>query len=257
MTMGLENLLPHAPAFVLVLTRMTGIFIFAPVFGSSVIPMRVKALLAGVLAFCVYPMVPAQLPIELNLFTLGLTIGTELLIGLVIGYGASLPLIAMQLGGVMIGQQLGLGLAQVMDPQFNEQTEVLSQFLFMVALALFLMLDGHQAMFAALIESYRSVPLGGYRPDGTLLSLVVGLLRSMFELGLRVAAPVLCLIFLETVAMGFVARTVPQLNILSLGFPLRIIAGFMMLVAMVGAMFTSLGDVMGEMLGRIMQLFGA
>jgi len=126
----------------------------------------------------------------------------------------------------------------------------------MVALALFLLMDGHQAMFAALIESYRSVPLGGYRPDGTLLSLVVGLLRSMFELGLRVAAPVLCLIFLETVAMGFVARTVPQLNILSLGFPLRIMAGFSMLIGMVAAMFTSLGDAMGQMLGRILQLFG-
>lgn len=255
MPTGLENLLPHVPAFLMVLARMTGIFIFAPVFGSSVIPMRVKALLAIVLAFSVYPIVPAQLPIELNVFTLGLAMGTELLIGLVIGYGASLPLIAMQLGGVMIGHQLGLGLAQVMDPQFNEQTEVLSQFLFMVALALFLMLDGHHAMFAALIESYRSVPLGGYRPDGTALTMIVGLLRATFELGMRVAAPVLCLIFLETVAMGFVARTVPQLNILSLGFPLRIMAGLSMLIGMVTVMFTTLGDAMGEMLGRVMQLF--
>jgi len=257
MTTGLELLLPHVPTFALVLARMTGIFIFAPVFGSSVVPMRVKALLALVLTFCVYPIVPAQIPVELNLFTLGFTLGSELLIGLVIGYGASLPLVAMQLAGVMIGHQLGLGLAQVFDPQFNEQTEVLSQFLFLAALALFLLLDGHQAMFAALVESYRSVPLGGYMPDGSMLSMILGLLRATFELGLRVAAPVLCLIFLETVAMGFVARTVPQLNILSLGFPLRIIAGMSMLIGMVAAMFTSLGDVMVVMLGRILELFAA
>jgi flagellar biosynthetic protein FliR len=253
----LHNLLPHVPAFMLVFFRMGGIFIFAPMFGSKVLPIRVKVLLALVLAFCVYPVVPPQLPLVLNVSTLAVAVGSEILIGMVIGYGASLPLVAMQIGGQMMGHQLGLGLAHVISPEFDEQVEVLSQFLFVSALAIFLLLDGHHAMLTALVNSFQSVPLGGYRPDGALIALITGLLGATFELGMRVAAPLLCLIFLETVAMGFVARTVPQLNILSLGFPLRIIVGFFLLVGVVASMFSALGETLDLMLGALIRLFTA
>ncbi len=255
MTDGLDAILAHVPAFLLVLFRLAGIFIFGPVFGSQVIPMRVKAMLALVLTLCIYPIVPPQVPVALSLPTLAVAVGTEMLIGLVIGYGASLPLVALQIGGQMMGHQLGLGLAQVFSPDFDEQTEVLSQFLFLVALTAFLLMDGHHAMIGALVVSFQTIPLGGYVPDATLLSMVTGLLQSMFELGLRVAAPLLCLVFLETLAMGFVARTVPQLNILSLGFPLRIIVGLFMLVAMTGMLFEQIGESILYMLRGVAQIF--
>jgi flagellar biosynthetic protein FliR len=252
---GLALIYAHVPAFLLVLFRLGGIFIFGPVFGSQVIPIRVKVLIALVLAVCIYPIVPPQVPVELSLPTLGVAVGTEMLIGLIIGYGASLPLIAMQVGGQMMGHQLGLGLAHVFSPDFNEQTEVMSQFLFLMALAAFLVLGGHHAMISALVGSFHAVPLGGYLPDAALLELVTGLLQSMFELGLRVAAPLLCLVFLETVAMGFVARTVPQMNILSLGFPVRIIVGFFVLVATIAAMWTEASQGIVRMMRAVAQLF--
>jgi flagellar biosynthetic protein FliR len=255
MSEGLLQITPHVPAFMLVFFRMTGIFIFAPMFGSSVLPMRAKVLLALVLAFCVYPIVPPQVPVTLSLGTIAFAVGSEILIGLIIGYGASLPLVAMQIGGQTMGHQLGLGLAQVFNPEFDEQTEVLSQFLFISSLAVFLLLDGHHAMLGALVHSYQSVPLGGYVPDGSLIMLITGMLGSAYELGLRVAAPLLCIIFLETIAMGFIARTVPQLNILSLGFPLRIIVGMFLLVGLAATMFTAFGDHMREMMGALMQMF--
>ncbi len=257
MSTGLEQLLPHIPAFLLVLFRLTGIFIFGPVFGSSVIPMRAKVLLALVLAFCIYPVIPPQVPVQLSLMTLAVAVGTELLIGLVIGYGASLPLVAMQIGGLMMGHQLGLGLAQVFNPEFNEQTEIMSQLLFFLALVAFLLLGGHHAMLVALVHSFESVPLGGYRMDGSVLDLVVGLLTATFELGIRVAAPLLCLVFLETIAMGFVARTVPQLNILSLGFPLRILLGFLLVAGIVATMFDAVSEAIFQMMRNVIALFSA
>jgi len=257
MSTGLEQLLPHIPAFLLVLFRLTGIFIFGPVFGSSVIPMRAKVLLALVLAFCIYPVIPPQVPVQLSLMTLAVAVGTELLIGLVIGYGASLPLVAMQIGGLMMGHQLGLGLAQVFNPEFNEQTEIMSQLLFFLALVAFLLLGGHHAMLVALVHSFESVPLGGYRVDGSVLDLVVGLLTATFELGIRVAAPLLCLVFLETIAMGFVARTVPQLNILSLGFPLRILLGFLLVAGIVATMFDAVSNAIYQMMRNVIALFSA
>jgi flagellar biosynthetic protein FliR len=236
---SLQPILPHIPAFLMVFFRLGGLFIFAPVLSSEVIPVRVKVLLALALSFCIYPLIGPQPAPAMNLATIAPMIAAELAIGAVIGYGVSLPLTAMQMGGSLMGLQLGLNLAQVYDPNTSDQTEVLSQLLYMMALVIFLILGGMQALVAALVASFHAVPLGAYHVNGEMLGILVGLLTAMLELGIRVAAPLLGLVFLETVAMGFLARTVPQMNILSLGFPLRIIIGFGLLVA---AMAT-IGDV--------------
>ncbi len=223
------------------LFRLTGIFFFAPVFGSVALFARVKVFLALGLSFCVYPLLLApgarsaglMLPViesGLGLWSLAGMVGVELLIGIVIGYGASLPLVGVQIGGRVIDQQMGLGLAGVLNPEFNEQTGVVSQFYFMMGLVVFVILGGHRVMLATLVGSFGWVPLGGLAVDGHLLDLIVGLLASVFELALRVTGPLLCLIFLQTVAMGFIARTVPQMNILSIGFVLRIVVGVSMII---------------------------
>jgi flagellar biosynthetic protein FliR len=255
MPVSLEPILPHLPAFMLVLFRLSGIFLFAPALGSTAIPVRVKVLLALVLAFCIYPVIPPQAPLGLSLMTLPAVIGSELLIGLIIGYGASLPLVALQMGGLLMGQQLGLGLARVYNPEFNEETEVIGQFLFLTALTIFLLLNGHHAMLSALIGSFQTVPLGGYMPDGNILLLITGLLTSMLELAIRVAAPLLTLVFLESVAMGFIARTVPQINILSLGFPLRIMAGLILTIAIVAGMSDAFQLSMRQTMNALFHVF--
>lgn len=252
MSDSLNTLLPHIPAFLLVMFRLTGIFVFAPMFGSSAIPVRVKVMLALVLAVCVYPMVPPQTPIGLSVMTLGAAVGSELLIGVAIGYGASLPLTAIQMGGMMMGQQLGLGLAQVFNPDFGEQTDVMGQFFFIVALTIFILLDGHHALLSVLVHSFDRIPLGGFIPGESVLQLMVGLLGAMYELAIRVAAPLLCIVFLETIAMGFVARTVPQMNILSLGFPLRILIGLLLIMAALAAM----NDALAESIRQSMRAMG-
>jgi len=257
MSPNLTHLLPHVPAFLLVMFRLMGLFMFGPVFGANVVPRRVKVMLALVLAFCIYPIIPPQAPVGLTLGNLAVAAGGEMLIGAIIGYLASLPLVAMQLAGVLIGHQLGLGLAQVFNPEFNEQTEVFSQFLFLAGLAAFLILDGHHAMIHALVVSFDNVPLGGYLPDASVVQAVVALLTAGFVLAVQVAAPLLAVIFLETLALGFVARTVPQLNILSLGFPLRIIVGFFMMAIITTLMFDALHAVMRDTFRQMIHLFAA
>lgn len=250
----LEPILPFVPSFMLVLFRLAGLFIFAPLFGSNLVPIRVRTFLAIALSFCVFPMVPTQAP-PLTLFTLPVVIASEMFIGMLIGYGASLPLIAVQVSGMMMGHQIGLGLARVFSPDTQQETEVLSEVFFLVALIVFLLLNGHHAVLGALVRSFHSVPLGGFRPDGQVLQVVTGMLGSMFDLAICLAAPLLCLIFLETVTMGFIARTVPQLNILTLGFPLRVILGLFLLVAVVGVMYTAVADAINEALATLLRMF--
>lgn len=244
---SLQPFLMHLPGWVLVVFRVTGIFLSAPLFGGSVVPTRVKVLLAAALSLCIYPIlvgigrsdvvgaagasVLGVLNGELSLWVLpGVVLG-ELVIGLVIGFAATLPLVGMQLGGRIIDQQLGLGIAGLLTGDSSEgEGGVIGEFYYLLALAIFLLLGGHRVVVVTLLNSFANVPLGGIVASDGAVSLLVGLLESAFALSLRVAAPLLCLVFLETVAMGFVARTVPQLNILSIGFPLRIMVGVGLLV---------------------------
>lgn len=246
---GLDPLVSHMPVWLLVLFRISGIFLIGPFFGSSIIPGRVKIFLALGLSFCVYPMLlgrPADgvagqsiamvMGHGLSLWSLVALVASELLVGLAIGFGAALPLFGIQIGGQIVDQQLGLGLAGVYNPDIGADSGIVSQFYFLMALALFLILNGHRALLGVLVGSFDHVPLGGYVADGRLVTLMIGLLQSMFELAIGVAAPLLCLVFLETVAMGFIARTVPQLNIMSVGFSLRIIVGLFVLIAGIGGL---------------------
>jgi len=234
-------LLAHLPAWMLVLFRLTGIFFFAPVFGSRSVFPRVKIFLALGLSFCIYPilltpgsdsarLIEPVIVSGLDLWSLIGTVAAELLIGVVIGFGASLPLIGVQIGGRVVDQQMGLGLAGVLNPEFNEQSGIVGQFYFMMGLAVFIILGGHRVMLAILVGSFSKIPLGGLIFDGGMMDLIMGLMATVFDLGLRVSAPLLCLVLLQTVAMGFIARTVPQMNILSIGFALRILMGSIILI---------------------------
>lgn len=255
MLVGLDPLLAHLPAWLLVLFRISGIFLIGPFFGSSLIPNRVKIFLALGLSFCVYPMllgsaiegVAHQSILQvsahgLSLWGLAGMVTSELLIGLVIGFGAALPLFGIQIGGQIIDQQLGLGLAGIYNPDIDADSGILSQFYFLTALALFLILNGHRALLGVMVGSFHHVPLGGYTADSQMISLVLGLMQSMFELAIGVAAPLLCLVFLETVAMGFIARTVPQLNVMSVGFSLRIIVGLFVVIGGIGGVMIVFQD---------------
>ena len=229
------------PAWSLVFFRLTGIFILAPVLGSETVPRIVKVFLALGLSFCVYPilMTPGTQSAaylhqinheQLSIWSMGVAVGLELLVGYVIGYIASLPLIGMQMAGDIAGQQMGLSFARIANPMFGDQSGVVDQFFFMLALAIFVILGGHRVMLNILVMSFNHVPLGGFSDFSTLAQMAIGVLQVVFQLALRVAAPVLCLVFLMTAALGFIERTVPQMNILSVGFAIRILAVTFLLV---------------------------
>jgi flagellar biosynthetic protein FliR len=262
----LGPVIDHMPAWLMVLFRLTGIFIFAPVFGSPTIPRQVKVFMVVGLSLCVYPtlldsgrdsalLIEPLIGRDMSLWFLIPQIAVELLLGLIIGYAASLPLIGMQVGGQVIGQQMGLGFAQVVNPESREQSSLIGQVLFMMALAIFVILGGHRLMFATLVSSFNHIPLGGFNDFAALTNLIVGLLAIMFELAVQVAAPLICLLFLVTVAMGFIARTVPQFNILSVGFAIRILSATAVFVAFVAVAAGAFTEVLSNIMGQLVLFF--
>ncbi len=227
----LSDILDHVPAALLVVFRLGGLMIAAPVFGSSVIPPRVRILLAFALGLAVYPLVgDAHLAAAraIDLWALAPVVGVELLVGVLIGFMAGLPLVAAQLGGLIMGQQMGLGFAQFFNPTIDDEADVVGQVLYLMVLAGFLLVGGHESMLLCVLDSFHHLPVpaaASFASGAGVVAVIVGLLTAALELSLRVAAPLLALIFLHTVAMGLIARTVPQMNILSFGFALRVLGG--------------------------------
>ena len=237
MNQQLSSILDQVPTAMLVIFRIGGLMIFGPLLSSVIIPMRVKVFLALVVGLAVYPTVSTHVsvdvPIVLDLWSLAPLMFAELLIGAAIGFMAALPLVSVQVGGMMIGQQMGLGFATLFNPAAGVNENIIGQILFLMTMAGFVMIGGLESLVLAVLNSFEHLPppaLGGISADLNLLSVIVGVLAASFELALRVAAPLLALIFLQTVAMGFIAKTVPQINILSFGFPLRILGGLGIIV---------------------------
>jgi flagellar biosynthetic protein FliR len=218
----------HVAPAMLVVFRIGGLMVYGPIFGAPIVPGRVKVLLSVVIGLAIYPVLPvAAIPAELklDLWVLAPLVALELLIGLTIGFAANMPLLAVQTGSRVMGQQMGLGFARLYNPAMEADADILGQMLFFMALAGFLLIGGHESMVLAVMNSFHHVPTGAFVLDESVIGLLLGLLAAAFELALRIAMPLLAVIALESAAMGFLAKTVPQLNILSLGFPLRILVG--------------------------------
>ncbi|MEO1584432.1 MAG: flagellar biosynthetic protein FliR [Planctomycetota bacterium] len=238
--LALEPLFQHGIAMLVVAFRLAGILLFSPMLAGAAIPRRAKVFLVLTLAVAVYPGLDPtwHLPMRFSLLTVGQLMITETLIGAAIGFIASLPILAVQLGGQIMGQQMGLGLAQVFNPELETNTGVVDQLLFFSALAVFISLGGIEAIFGSLIHSYESVPLGAMTLTMIPLDMIVGVLGAGYELALRVAAPVVAIMIIETVASGVLMKTIPQINIMTVGFAIKTLAGLFALGAASAAIFT-------------------
>ena len=229
-----DAVLEHIIPAMLVAVRIGGLVLFAPIIGSSAVPVRVRVLLVAAISLAVYPSLHARGlvggNVEPELFALVAAVAIEVTFGAFIGFIAGLPLVAAQIGGHMIGQQMGLGFAMFFDPTIEDDSDVMGQLFYFFTLALFLLIGGHEAMILAVLHSFEHVASGGPFAAMSMVDMVTGLLTAGCELALRVAAPVLAIVMLETIAMGFIAKTVPQLNVLSLGFPLRILVSWATLI---------------------------
>lgn len=224
------------PAFLLVLCRVSGVMMVAPVFGSASVPAPVKVFLSLVLSVLLAPLVagPGAASPE-GAAALALAVAGELAVGLAIGFASALLFAGVRLGGHLIDQELGLLQANLLDPVLEEQVSVVGQFKVLLATLVWLLIDGHHLLIASVSDSFRAVPLLGVRvTEGAALHLSDTLMRDVFRMGVGIAAPALVTLFLITVAMAFMARTAPEMNVFSLSFTMRLAVGLVVVALGVG-----------------------
>jgi flagellar biosynthesis protein FliR len=229
---SIEPLLEHVAPFALVVSRIAGLMVLTPLLANRLLPRRFRALIAIMFAAAVYPGLAGQwhLAPDADLVTLLPLLASELLIGVSIGFLAGLPIVGLDAAGYLMGHQMGLGLARVYNPEVGEDTDIMGQLLMYIGLAIFVSIGGLESMFLALMSTFEQVPVGAFAADRLPMDVILGVLSSAFELAIRVSAPVLCIVLLLMIAMGFVMKTMPQINILSVGFALKIIFGLGILI---------------------------
>lgn len=240
---SLEPILPHVLPLMMVVVRLTGLFIFTPLLSSANVPFQFRALLAFMFALAIYPFVP---PIDASAVVspaeLIPLLFAELLIGVAIGLIAALPLLAVQMGGYVMGYQIGLALAESFNPELQTNGSVVGDLLFYLAIFIFIAIGGMDILFATLAHSFTTAPIGMFAAGDVPLDLMLAVLSSGFELAMRIAAPVMVVVSMLMVAMGFVMKTMPQINIMSIGFAAKIVAGLLMLALSVRAVGVVAGD---------------
>lgn len=215
-------------AFVLILMRMAGIFLTAPVFSSRTIPVMVKASWILLVTFLIFPVVDYRaLALPASGIPLALGVVRELLIGFSIGLGATLLFTGIQLAGQIVDIQMGLGLVNIIDPMTNAQVAVMGQYYFMVATLVFLVVNGHHVLLQGIVDSFNLVPLGQAHFSAALGTKMMELFSQVFFIAFRVGAPVIGALFITNMALGVVARTVPQMNVFIVGMPLNLAVGFL------------------------------
>lgn len=241
-----QVILQHIPVMLLVLSRISGVFIFAPLLSSGAMPRQVRVYLAGAMTVAVYPAVDAThaIGMELSIWSLLPLMTQEVAIGAVVGLLASIPLLALELSGVVMGQQLGLSIAAVLNPSVDIPGDNLGQLLFVGATLMYIAMGGMELVFGSLVNTFDAMPIGTPAAAAVIgrdtFEVITGLLDSGFDMAMRIAMPVVVIIFVETVIVGFIMKTVPSLNILSFGFPIRIILGVAVLAASITFVATTL-----------------
>jgi len=256
---ALLALMSHFGLFVLVLCRTSGIFLAAPGLSSEALPMLVKVLAVGSISVCLLPVAMAAGGADAataSWLAFGLAAVKELVVGLVLGFFALLAFTGVQVAGEMVSEQMGFALSQEADPMTEAETSVVGQLATVLGLLLFLAVDGHHWLLAALARSFARMPVGGVNLTQATLERVVGGFVGMYESGVVLAAPVLCATLLTTVAVGVVSRVVPQINALTLSFPLKVAVGLIIFGAALPFMtyaaekqFVAMGRGLGPLIG--------
>jgi flagellar biosynthetic protein FliR len=266
MPTGAINLTLLLPAWVLVIARVGGVVLATPVLSSAAVPRTIRAMLIMAIAAAMLPSVLPTLDTSLTAGQVVAGMTGEILIGLVLGAAASVAVYAAQLAGQFVAQQAGLSLGEVFNPVFDTSATALQQVWFFVAMAAFLALGGMNATVEMLLASFRQVPPLSVRDailtgDGgaALADFVVAILDLIFKLSLRMAGPALVALMLSNLAMGFLVKTMPQFNILTVGFSIKIALGLVMVAMTIGASSGVMQDAMWQGLehaGAVMDALG-
>ncbi|GGG21909.1 flagellar biosynthetic protein FliR [Lysinibacillus alkalisoli] len=234
----MNELLPKLPVFLLILVRVSAFFVTVPFFSYRTIPQQVRIALAVILAFIMSYTIQDTTILEID-GTYFLLVIKEAMFGLLIGLAGYIVMSAIQIAGSFIDFQMGFAIANIIDPQTGAQSPLIGQFFNTLALLLLLAVNGHHVIMDGIFYSYEYLPVSQMMPtlgDEQFALFIIGTFTTIFGLAFQMAAPIIATLFLVDLALGITAKTVPQLNIFVVGFPIKITVSFLVIIIMIAVM---------------------
>ncbi len=237
--------------FFLVFLRISAVVAMLPILGDRTTPARIKGGLAVLITVLVIPFVarPAEMPADL--VSLLFTMAGEVFIGFILGYASSLIFAGIQMAGDLVGFQMGFSIVNIIDPVTSAQVSIIAELQYLLAGLLFLAVDGHHILILAVSESYAALPLLGFHVTGELVQSLVELSRELFVIAVKISSPIVIALVFANIGLGLIARTVPQINILVVGFPLQIAIGLIGLGLTVPLFLYLAGGLFSNLSGQI------
>ncbi|MGN6579825.1 MAG: flagellar biosynthetic protein FliR [Bordetella sp.] len=211
--------------------RLTGLILVAPIFSHRAVPNLFKIGLAFLLTVAIAPAISHIPHIDINSWEALLVVAEQTVIGLAMGFVMQIIFTAVETGGEFIGLQMGLSFAQIFDPANGANTAVLSQFLSIITIMLFLAFDGHLLILSALVHSFDILPIGLGALDRNGWSVIVQWGAAIFSYGLLLSLPLICALLVMNLSLGILNRAAPQLTVFSIGFPVTLISGLLLLTS--------------------------
>ncbi|MEX0614226.1 MAG: flagellar biosynthetic protein FliR [Pirellulales bacterium] len=242
--------------FTLVLARTGALVMTAPLFGSQALPRQVRALLAVTISLLVTPVyLGTTLPPVEQIADYGRLLVNEALVGLLLGLGVNVLFSGIQVAGQIVSQMSGLSLADVFNPAIEEDVSVFSQLFYFLTLAVFVAVGGHRLIIEALLETFAAAPPGHIALGHDFIEVLSSIVTQSFALGIRAAAPLLTALLLSNLVLGLISRTLPQINIIAIGFGVNSLLALGMLFLSLGAAAYTFQDPTIDVLQRISATF--
>jgi len=247
----------QAQIYFLVLTRILAMIIQVPVLGGQAIPTQVRLGFGLILAAVLLPWQPlpagAQ---ELELAAFALGVAKELFLGTLAGFGASLTFGAVQIAGEAMGLESGFGAGRIFNPSLGDTGSEFSQIFVIVALIVFVLVDGHHIFLITVQKTFDLIP-----PNGPLLlnslEVLLQMTAQMIMTGIRIALPVMTALIITDLALGLLSRIAPQMQIFFLGVPVKVGVAMVSLSILFVVVFPVLGELFRGLPNRMLSLLAA
>lgn len=234
--------------FLLVFVRVSAMLFTFPVFSAPQIPILARLGLSGLLSFMLYRLVPV-VHVAPGLYELALGVISQVVLGMIVGFVASLVFTGIQFAGELIDLQIGFAVANVLNPTTQQQVTIIGEFELAIATLVFLATNSHFFLLQGIAGSFNLVPLPFINLDPGVAGNVVLFTSQAFFVVFKIAAPISVALFLTNVALAFAARVAPQMNVFVVGLPLQIGVGLILM----GISIPLLGSVGPQLFQNIAQ----
>lgn len=232
MNITVENI----ESFLLILVRLSAFIFTAPIFSNTQIPRKVKAGFSVFISLIIYNTITVELPVYGDIISLSIIIMQEAIVGLIFGFITNACIYIVNFSGRLIDMEMGLSMANMMDPSTKIQTSITGAFYTQMVTLLLLITNMHYYIIRAIIDSFKYVPLGGAVFRAGLLEVMQSFIVDFFIVGFRIVLPIFAAMLIVNVVLGVLARIAPQMNMFVVGMQLKVFTGLIILYIIVSTL---------------------